>query len=191
VEQSTIFFKEVQEAFQFLVQDYGYQRLEVFVQNAKDWRDATATSRYVGTAVGIEVTWYFAGSSIGVAFIEVQQPYIFPEIYSFYPMNRPNVLKAISLYDLAEVQKKRNDADLFLKEVQTTRQINKQGKFIEGHLHAIVAGLARATQSCASDILEGNTSMFTNVMEYGLTKYRQLHPDEFLPGLKQQDETSS
>lgn len=186
-EQATIFFTEVQQAFQFLVREYGYRHLEEVIRNAEYWPDATAVSRYVGVAVGIEVSWHFAGSYIGVAFIEVQQPYLFPEMYSFYPMNRPNVLKAISLYDLAEVCKRREDTDLLLKEVQNTRQINKQGKFIEGHLHEIVAGLARATQNCASDILKGDTSIFAEVMEYGLAKYRRLHPDGFLPGLRQEE----
>jgi hypothetical protein len=189
-EQSTIFFAEVQEAFQFLVHEYGYRHLDDVIENANYGPDRTAICRYVGMAVGIQVSWFFAGSNISVGFIELQQPYIFPKDYSFYPLNRPNIPKVINLSDLAEVLKKRNDDDFLVKEVKAWRQIRARAPFIEEYHHDIVEGLARATQRCATEILNGDTSRFAEVMAYGAAKYRRLHPDAFLPGLKLPDESA-
>jgi phosphoribosylaminoimidazole (AIR) synthetase len=86
---------------------------------------------------------------------------------------------------------KRNDPLFLLKYVKNTRQRNKQATFIETHPHEIIVGLAQATQIYALAILKGDTSIFPTVMEYELAKQKRLHPDLFIPGLKQQDETSS
>jgi hypothetical protein len=190
IEKSKMFSGEVQEVFQFLELDYGYHYLEELVRDAKDWRETTTVSRYVGANVGIEISWYFAGSSIGVAFVELQQPYIFQEDRSFYPLTRPNVPKAISLYTLAEMLGKRNEADFLLKDTQNTRQRNKREKIIEKSLHEVIVGLARATKICAIDILKGDTSIFSAVMEYELAEQKRRNPNLFIPGLKQQDETT-
>lgn len=187
-EQATLFFTETREAFQFLEHQYDYQQLEGFVRGASDGRDATVVNRYVGSRIGIEISWYFAGSNIGVAFVELQQPNVFQEDRSFYPLARPNVPKAISLYSLAEMLNKHDDPDFLLKNTQNTRQRNRRAKFIDTNLHAILVGLAHATQTYATDILKGDTTIFSKVMDYELAKQKRLDPNLFIPGLKQQDE---
>ncbi len=60
---------------------------------------------------------------------------------------------------------------------------------IETQRQEIVAGLARATQTYATDILQGDTSIFSEVMDYHLEKEKRLYPSMYISGLKQQDES--
>src|SRR6185437_15142113 len=79
-----MFFQQTAEAFRFFEQQYGYRRQEGFVESSEDYRDTIARIRYVGSRVGMEIWWYFAGASIGVAFIELLQPGVFPEGWALF-----------------------------------------------------------------------------------------------------------
>lgn len=159
------FFAETTEAFSFLEQQYSYQRQEGFIEAPEDGRDATALIRYLSSHVGVQISWYFAGSTINVSFIELLQPGVFPNFWAFFG-NYPHAAKAVSLYTLAGMLGHLDDPDFLLQDLGNTRKRNKHAKLIETRMPDILAGLARATQTYASDILKGDTSIFPQVMAY-------------------------
>ena len=173
-QQIESFFVEVGEIFQFLELDYNYQRLDEYIKHPNDWRDIVAQSRYVSTSVGVEVWWYLADAAIGVAFVELQQPGVFPASVSFYPQLNSLVPKAINLSTLAEMQGVLNDPDFLLSDVDNTRKYKKRVKLIENNRRDIVVGLARAVQRYAHAILKGDITMFPEVMNYYQAKHKQL-----------------
>jgi hypothetical protein len=175
------FFKETTENFLFLEKQYNYKKLEEYIKSPNDIRDATALSRYVGSRVGIRISWYFANSSISISFIGLEKPEVFPESVSFYPLVRSNVPKAINLYTLAEMVGTLDDPDFLLQDIEKSRQRNKRTKIIETNMRGVMAGLAQATQTYATAILKGDTSIFSKVMNYELAKQKRLYPDLFIP----------
>lgn len=181
------FFAETRESFLFLEHQYSYKRLEGHIDHPDDERDALALSEYVGSQVGVRISWGFANVSMDVAFIQLFQSEIFPEESSFFPLTRPNVSNAISLYSLAERLGTSHDPDFVLKDIDKPRQRYKRAQLIRSNMHEIVAGLARATQTYATPILKGDTSIFPEVMDYYLAKQKRLYPNLFIPGLKQPD----
>jgi hypothetical protein len=65
----------------------------------------------------------------------------------------------------------------------------KSTRLIETSRKEIILALARATQTYASTILQGDTSMlFTEVMEYFLAQQKRLNPHSWVSDLKQQGE---
>lgn len=166
------FFATATEAFHFLEQQYGYQRQDGFVEEE---RDATARLRYLGSRVGVEISWYFANSAIGVSFIELLQPGMLPDFWAAFG-NYPGAAKAISLYTLVEMQGHLEDPD-FLLQYNGSRKRNKRAKLIEMRMPDILAGLARATQTYAADILEGDISIFPQVMAYYAAQLKGRYPN--------------
>jgi hypothetical protein len=189
-ESAEVFFTEVRKAFQFLEQQYSYKRLEESIEHPGEPRDTAVKCTYLGSYVGVEIWWYFAGAIIGVVFIELRQVSVLPEKSSPFHLTDPNVARAISLYDLAEVRGGRDDPNFLLKDVDNWRRLKKRSTQIETQKQEIIAGLARATQTYATDILQGDTSIFSEVMDYRLAKEKRLNPRLYIPGLKQQDESN-
>jgi hypothetical protein len=177
-----LFFSEATEAFQFLEHQYGYQRQEGQIKSPDDIRDTAALLSYVGTRVGVQISWYFADAFIGVAFVELQQPGVFPQNYSFYPVKQENLMKAIDLYTLSEIYGVQQNQDFLLQDTDNPRKYKKHAKLIQTNRKGIIAGLARATQIYAAAILQGDTFLFPDVMHYYIAKHKQLHPDAYIPG---------
>jgi hypothetical protein len=188
-EQAEAFFAEVKDAFQFLEHQYGYKRLEERVEHPNSWRDAAAKCAYAGFRVGVKVWWYFTDAELGVSFVEFQQPGTFPELSSLFRLTNPRVARAINLEDLAEVRGGRGDPDFLLRAKGKRRSLKRLQEQIETQRQEIVAGLARATRTYATDILQGDTSIFSEVMDYRLAKEKRLYPHLYIPGLKQQGES--
>jgi hypothetical protein len=180
-EQTEAFFAEVREAFHFLEQQYGYERVEESIEHPNEWRDAIAQSRYVGARVGVRIWWYFAASAIGVFFIELLQVGVSPEEWSLFRPANPDVARAIHLYDLAGIRNRHDDPDFILGDVEERRKLKKRTRQIESQRGEIVAGLARATHSYAKDILQGDTSIFPAVIDYHLEKFKRQHPSMRIP----------
>jgi hypothetical protein len=83
-----------------------------------------------------------------------------------FPLSAWSVYRFISIYDLAEVLGVQNEPDFLLKDVENFRKHKKHVKLIGTNRRDIIAGLARATQTYASDILKGDTSIFPKVIDY-------------------------
>ena len=170
-QQVEVFYVEVMDVFRYLEQQYNYQRMKGFIQDSEEGRDATAMLRYLGSRVGIEISWYFANATIDVAFIEVLQPGTFPMNRAFFG-DYPDRAKGISLSTLTEMLGHSDDPNFLLKDT-SFRHRNKRFKLIEMRMHDIIAGLARATQIYAIDIVKGDTSIFLKVMEYYTQKQKK------------------
>jgi hypothetical protein len=168
---SETFFKATAEAFRFLEERYGYRRLEGFLQSANDGRITTARIRYVGSQMGVEIWWSPANARLGVVYIELQQSEVFPHTWSLIE-GLPNTARAVSLYELAEMAGRSDDPDFLVKDLDYPRKHNKRAKMLETRMQDVLAGLARATQTYASDILQGDTTLFPEVMAYATSKVR-------------------
>jgi hypothetical protein len=184
------FFVETRIAFAFLEHAYGYQRLseEVNTSHPFDW---AGTSRYTRARVGVEIHWAYVESSINVHFVALLQPGSFQD-GSFYPHIRPDLPRKIALDSLAGMLGHGDDPDFVLSEypslpippvdpalsrradaralkqwmIATDSADQRRRHLIETDLAGILAGLARATQTYATAILEGETSIFPAVMDY-------------------------
>ena len=183
-EQAEAFFAEVREAFQFLEQQYDYQQLKESIKHPDERRDAIVQSIYVSSHVGVRIWWYFANAAIDVTFVELLQASVFSEKSLLFHSADPNVARAIILYDLAQVRGGHDDPDFLLKDIGNWRKWKKRSKQIETQRQEIITSLARATRTYATDILQGDTSIFSAVMEYHLERFKQLNPSMRVPGLK-------
>lgn len=164
-EQAKFFWAETAEAFQFLEHQYDYQRLEGST-TSNPW---TVISRYVGSHIGIQVVWNSHASTINVAFIELVQPGVFPPVSSFFPLTQDiDAAKAVYLSDLADMfgPGTNQDPDFLLQgnKHYWSPLHKKRLETIDKNMRGVLAGLARATETYASAILHGDTSMFPGVM---------------------------
>lgn len=164
-EQIEIFFAETTKAFHFLETQYGYQQRERDIEHPDEGRDARARVIYIGSRVGVQIGWGFADAIIGVYFFELLQAGVFPSIITYYPFkDDAHKAKGIRLYTLAEMLGHIDDPDFLLKKVDNFRTRIKRSKIIQAQLPDILAGLARATQTYATSILQGDTTIFPRVM---------------------------
>lgn len=187
--QIALFFEKTQEAFRFLEQEYGYRHLDSLIKNPEYVRDTSAAQRYLGTRIGIEIWWYFADAGIGVTFVEMTQPDVFPLAASLFPTTR-EVAQAINLTSLVEMHGTLDSPDFLLKDLDDYRKHKYRLKLIETRMPEIIEGLARATRTYAVPILEGDTSMFPAVMNAYLAQTKKRHPNAFIPDVKELDEQS-
>ena len=153
------FFETAKEKFSFL-ESYGYRCLETKIANPGDYRDTIAQVFFVSETVIVEIIWYFAGASIGVAFVETQDSKI-PKRRVFWG-NTDNAERAISLNTLAKYLNNRN-----------SNYLNGKISFqdIEKRLPEVLEDLARATKEIAAEIINGDTSIFGDVMKFQAELY--------------------
>ncbi len=178
------FFAEVKDAFQFLEQVYNYQRLRELLTAPHEWRDTIAKLRYVGQEVGVQIEWYWANATIRVTFLELLKERVFPRRYSFFQTHRSekhNMSPAIDLKDLVEVLGQKAQGDFLLYYGRNERAHDKCLKIIEEKRQEVIAGLARATQTYATPILQGDTTLFPEVVKYARAKQKKDFPDWNLP----------
>lgn len=89
--------------------------------------------------------------------------------------------RAVSLYDLADMLGHESDPDFLLKGVDNFRTRKRRMRTIESQLPEVLAGLARATRTYASSIVQGDTSIFPEVMKFYVAKQKRLYPSMSLP----------
>lgn len=171
------FFAETTTSFHFLETEYGYRQLEKLTEDLHHFQDARASVRYVNARVGIEVQWSFADGIIDVYFIDLLQAGVFPAASSPYPLrDRPHVAKTIGLSTLAEMLGQSDDPDFLLKKMYSSRTRNRRMKTIESSMSEVLTGLARATQTYAQPILQGDTSIFPKTMKFYLELEKKYYP---------------
>ncbi len=184
-ERFKAFFAEAKNAFQFLEQVYNYQRLRELLTAPHEWRDTMATLRYVGQEVGVQIQWCWADATIQVTFLELLKQGVFPRSYSLFPVPRSekhNWSRAIDLKDLVEALGQKAQGDFLLYYGRNQRAQEKSFKIIEEKMQEVIAGLARATQTYATPILQGDTTLFPEVMKCAAAKQKKRFPDWNLPG---------
>lgn len=175
-EQVETFFAETAKAFHFLETQYEYQQLERDIEHPDEGRDATARVIYIGSRVAVEIAWGFAAGVIGVCFIELLQTGVFPSVITYYPSkDDAHKAKGIRLYTLAEMLGHLDDPDFLLKKVDNFRTRIKRSKIIQAQLPDVLAGLARATQTYATSILQGDTTIFPRVMNADAEKTEKIY----------------
>lgn len=187
-EQLKPFFVETKNAFHVLEAVYGYQQPEEKKEHAEDLRDLEAQVRYAGSQVGVAIVWTIAAASVDVVFVELQQARVFPSAVSFFPRrDLPARAKAINLYSLADLLGHRDDPDFLLTEIdyQSTKTMittsQRNSELIKTQMPEVLAGLARAMQTYAVPLLQGDTRVISQVMKFHLAKYQRLFPQRPLP----------
>jgi hypothetical protein len=157
--------------------EYGYQQLAQVTEDLNHFKDARASVRYVNSRVGIKIQWGFADGIIDVYFIELLQAGVFPAVSSPYPLkDRSHVAKSIGLSTLAEMLGHSDDPDFLLKKIYSPRTSNRRIKTIETNMPEVLAGLAHATQTYASSILQDDTSIFPQVMQFYVQLQKKYYP---------------
>jgi len=160
------FIFEVNQAFGFL-EKYGYKKIESKLENADYYPDSVLVVRYLGNSVGVEIFWYFAGAYIGVGFVELLQNGEFP-VKKYFVGEFKDAAKAISLDTLARYLGKWDEELFLLKDVDdlTLRKIKKREKVINENMSGVINGLSTAVIKLAANIIEGDTSVFQDVIRY-------------------------
>lgn len=177
-----VFFVETLKVFHFLETKYAYQRLERKIIYPEYSRDTAALVRYVGSNVGVQIIWGIADGFVGVNLVELLQTGVFPTAVSLFPFkDQSNQAKAISLYDLADMLGHKDDPDFLLKGIDNFRTHKRRMRTIESQVPEVLAGLARAVQTYATPILQGDTSIFPQVMRFYVAKQKRLYPSMSLP----------
>lgn len=135
-----------------------------------------ATLRYVGPKVGVQIEWHWANATIRVSFIELLKERVFPHYYSFSQIResqKHEVSPAIDLKDLVEMLGHKAQEDFLLYYRRRERSQDSSSKIIRDKRQEVIAGLARATQTYAIPILQGDTTLFPEVMKYTEAKQRK------------------
>lgn len=166
-----VFFEECRHQFAFLENHYSLCIEKEDTVNISVIQDAYAILPYVGKKISVVLRWYFIGSLIEVIFLELKEEWRFPviSVNNNNALNEyPNAARAITIYTLATTLGNAGDDTFLLKNVTdtSTRQCKIRAKIIMSRLPEVISGLAVATQKYASDILSGDTQIFTKVMEY-------------------------
>lgn len=159
------FITEVKSKFAFL-EELGYKRMEIEIENDDYYPDSQVVVKYCGKSVGIEIYWYFAGANIGVVFIELINGKT-PEKKVFYGEPK-DASRAINLYSLAAYLDKWDDTIFLLKDIDnvTVPKIKKREKIIKENMPGVIDGLSSAVSEMALKIINGDTSIFKDVMDY-------------------------
>lgn len=175
--QIAVFFEKTQETFRFLEQEYGYHHLDNFVHDRDYWRDTSAVTRYLGSRVGVKIWWYFADAGIGVTFVEIVQPGVFPALASLYPTTRQRA-KAINLTSLVEMQGALDNPDFLLKEPDNYLKHTQHMKLIETRMPEIIEELLtfqNTSQEWYSDCFElaiiPETRLLSHISEETLSQF--------------------
>lgn len=170
-----VFYAQVEQTFAFLPATYHYLLHEQRVESSSFFPDARAQVIYLGDKVEVDIVWGFASAAIFVTLVELQLPGVSPsKRYGWGEV--AGAARAIRLESLAAVRGHGDDPDFLLGDIDRVdgRSTNKRFKLLENNLSGVVDGLARATERYASDILRGDTSIFSEVMAYHTEKRRAL-----------------
>lgn len=159
------FISEVYSKFAFL-EELGYKKLEGKLEDPEDIRDAILVVPYIGKSVGVEISWYFSGAKMGVIFFELQKGQL-PEKKCFFG-EPTGASKAIDLYNLVRYSGQWDDELFLLKDLDNPyfSKIKKREKVINESMSEVLQGLACATRKYAANIINGDTSVFKDVMRY-------------------------
>lgn len=159
------FINEVSINFLFL-EKYGFKKVEVEIENENFYPDSEVVIKYIGKSIGIEIYWYFAGANIGVTFFKLNNGEI-PKKKVFFGKSM-DAAEAISLYSLARYLDKWDSKLFLLDNVDnvTISKIKVRERIITDNMSGTVEGLSIAVKKLASNIIDGDTSIFNNVFDY-------------------------
>lgn len=160
------FINEVYTKFSFLEEAYGYRKVDGNVENQDYYPDTQVVVKYISKSIGVEVYWYFAGANIGVVFVELSNGK-FPAKRIFFGESN-DAFRAINIYTLAKYLKQEDDKTFLLKDIDnvTIPKIKKREKIIKENMSGIIDGLSNAVNNLAIKIINGDTSIFKDVMCY-------------------------
>lgn len=172
------FHRLVEKEFQFLIEDYGYQRLDDVYDQKTHYRDKTYIIRYKSKQMMVEVSWYFAASIIDVVFVEPIGDR-FEGKRSVFPNEDNDVHRMVDIYTLGHYLKNSEGFLLQDTHISTLEAIRKRYQVIDQTLEKVVQNLARYTKENASSIVQGDTSLFNTLM----LAYQQLIQEQYPIGI--------
>lgn len=172
-EKISDFESSVLEAFQFLIDEYGFVKQTIKKIDFEYPKDRMVEVDFVGKEVSVAIQWYLTDADIGVGIVENIRGKI-PEKYSFY--GDKDVARAVSLSDLVEyVTKSRNL--IVLPETKLDESVRKtvkawelRDKIISKNMNSVVFSFASLLHIYAAGILAGDLSVFPEVQAFSKKK---------------------
>lgn len=161
------FYAQVTQAFAFLSTTYRFRLHAQRLDAVDDFRDTQARVVYLSDKVEIDILWGWASALIRVVFTELQSPSA--PLQTSSAVDEPKgSARVIRLEDLAAIRGHADDPDFLLGDAfqHGGRITSKRFKLLQSDMAGVVAGLARATERYASDILRGDTAIFPDAMAY-------------------------
>jgi hypothetical protein len=170
------FIEYVTNHFSFLETDYSYQRIDDYYELKEHYRDKSYIIRYLKKKMLVEISYYFAGAAIYVVFVETRQD-PFHAKRSIFPTDDPSINRMIDVSTLSQFLDK-GEEFIIIKDTHVTNveEVKKRYPTLNDQLEDVVAGLAKWTKTYAIDILQGDTSIFDDVMEYYRTLINKQYP---------------
>lgn len=167
VQRAPTFFALTQAAFGFLEEQYGFRLESATLADLQYVFDACASVSYLGEYVAVGVTWSYADGYIGVGFVELHTPWVRPAQANSLHTDRGMPL-AVELDTLATMAGHAKDPDFVLhgRGLLGRRSVEACRRLVETNMSGVIAGLARATQRYAADILAGDTSRFPEIVRF-------------------------
>jgi hypothetical protein len=180
------FFTQVEQAFAFLPAAYHFtlheRRSDSLEAKPSDTQetfvDAEAVDVYLSDHLEVDLTWGFAIATMRVTFVELLAPGVSPSRRYAWGARMSDAARMIYLETLAAARGHGSDPDFLLGDVSRVdgRSINRRFKLLQTNMAGVIGGLTRATEQYASDILQGDTSIFPEVMRlYGEQRRAQGH----------------
>ncbi len=170
------FFSDVSVEFRFLEIDFGFTRRSLERRDFEHARDASAIVPYVGRLVGIQVIWGLGEAVISVCLYELEDGE-FPEKYSFYKAN--TVARAIHLDSLVrflsdgEVGSPLPEITPDLSVAEMIRRGERRARMINADMRGVLSEFANRLKEFGSDVLRGDTSVFSDVQAHHERFWRQ------------------
>jgi hypothetical protein len=158
------------EYFKFLENENGYEVAFSGIENNNYYPDAQVIVKYINSKMEIDIFWYAAGANIGVNFIDLTN--------GMYLNDQSKTPKIVNIYTLVDYLNS-DDNNLFLLEdinSVTFSKIKKRENIINENMEDIVKNLAIIVKKYARDIIEGDISIFDDVIQYQIELNKKNYP---------------
>lgn len=164
-----VFETAVSRAFQFLTDEYGMVKQKIKRVDFEYPKDRMVALDYFGEKVSVIIQWYLIDANISVGIVESTKGRV-PEKYSFYDNEKGS--RAISLTDLVSYVTKNRDlavlpeAKLGASIKETVKAWKKRDEILTKNMNEVVVSFASLLRTYASDILNGDVSVFAEVQTF-------------------------
>ncbi len=171
------FYAQVEQAFAFLQATYDCRLHAKQVVDLEESRDTRTSIAYLGKTVEVDINWDMASANMKVVLVELLVPRVSPAKRYIWGKVE-GAARMADVHTLAELAGNPNDPDFLLRRVMKSdrRDTARRFKVLQSDFEGVIAGLARATERYARDVLRGDISVFTEAI--ALTT-QQMHAQGF------------
>lgn len=155
------FLNAAKKKFSFLTTDYNFKLNEEGLVHPEYFPDAAANLRFDSSIIGIEISWYFAGAMIGIAFYELKDGKV--------PKDQGVYTRIFDIYNLVEFSiKGPPNSHFLLKDAGDVNfsKIKKRSEIIKKDMDKVLDNLADLLKKFGSRIFENDLSIFSEIMNY-------------------------